>query len=474
MRTLVDPEADERLHTHGYATMPVLGPDEVAELRAAYHAIAGGARDGMVVDYTRTDRGAMEAVNALLDPVWERHLGRLFVDHRCVFSTFAVKYPGPSSMFLHEDRSWVDERRFRSGTLWIPLVDASPERANGCLHVIPGSHRLGVTFSGTNTPDLFRPYERTLERRLEPVPVAAGDGLFYDTRALHSSPDNRSDEPREAIVCSVAPREAGLIHAVGVDARRRRLHRVDRGFFLHHAPQDLERRMPDEYPVIEELDEEIEHLDPALVAEVCGLDRPVCPSVLCPPELVATFHDGPRRPSSEFPHRIGGLVPLPVERATAVRSGSGARLDGLTDPDRWPPASLIAPLGPRWAVGDPRATDLGGSGAAVLLHPNDRLCLRFGAGRWSRAVLAARVAAAEGAGVVGRGFAAHLEVGTEVELDAGEEHVLWNHGPGPLVVAVVGQDRSRAGWRGLRALRRREPGWRRLAAEAEEALDPAR
>jgi hypothetical protein len=155
---LRDPEREAELVADGYAVLPVLDADEVADLRAAYHDAVPGGGAGMLVEYTQADRRRMEAVARLLAPVWERHLDDLFVDHRVVFATFVVKYPDTgSAMFLHEDRTYVDERHHRSATLWIPLVDTGPAEANGNLQVVPGSQRLAVAPAGSNTPELFRP-----------------------------------------------------------------------------------------------------------------------------------------------------------------------------------------------------------------------------------------------------------------------------------------------------------------------------
>ena len=52
-----------------------------------------------------------------------------------------VKWPGQDgAMGTHQDWTFVDERRFRSVTVWCPLVDV--EQRNGALELLPGSHRI--------------------------------------------------------------------------------------------------------------------------------------------------------------------------------------------------------------------------------------------------------------------------------------------------------------------------------------------
>ena len=149
-QVLRDPERDERLREDGYAIVPLLSADEVTHLRTAYRALVDDpdAPGNMEFDYMAADRSRMRVVADLLAPVWDRHLPELFVDHEAVFATFVCKHPGPvSGMFLHDDRTYLDERRQRAFTVWVPLVDVSPELDNGTLYLVPGSHRIVDAFS---------------------------------------------------------------------------------------------------------------------------------------------------------------------------------------------------------------------------------------------------------------------------------------------------------------------------------------
>ncbi|NNG05473.1 MAG: phytanoyl-CoA dioxygenase [Inquilinus sp.] len=80
-------------------------------------------------------------------------------------------------------------------TVWFPLTDATVEQ--GCLAVIPGSHRGGLL---THCPDKVG--ELSIASRLIdeaqalPLPMAAGDVLFLHRRTCHSSLPNTSDTVR--------------------------------------------------------------------------------------------------------------------------------------------------------------------------------------------------------------------------------------------------------------------------------------
>ena len=74
-------------------------------------------------------------------------------------------------------------------TVWLPLTDAT--EANGCLCVIPGSHRQGLVTHcprpGARIPDAL------LEGRRISVPVKRGGVLFFHHLTKHASLANTSD-----------------------------------------------------------------------------------------------------------------------------------------------------------------------------------------------------------------------------------------------------------------------------------------
>lgn len=78
-------------------------------------------------------------------------------------------------------------------TAWIAISDATIE--NGCLSVVPGSHRDGLTThcttNGVTIPDAL-----INENTVTPVPVKKGGILFMHRRMQHSSTPNRSDSIR--------------------------------------------------------------------------------------------------------------------------------------------------------------------------------------------------------------------------------------------------------------------------------------
>ena len=119
------------------------------------------------------------------------------------------KRPGGAPFPWHQDSLYwafdcghVD----RLGSVQIYLDDAT--EANGCLWLMPGSHRGGVRAGYTDRGRLARLY--TDLEKLEPfqrVPLraAAGSAIFFNANIVHGSQTNRSGSSRRALVLTYQP-----------------------------------------------------------------------------------------------------------------------------------------------------------------------------------------------------------------------------------------------------------------------------
>ncbi|MET9292946.1 phytanoyl-CoA dioxygenase family protein [Streptomyces sp. NPDC003077] len=95
--------------------------------------------------------------------------------------------------------------------LMVYLDDTSPE--NGCLRVIPGSHRRGHFLHGVLPPAHGEEMERleadhpayAHQNGERDVPVRAGDLVVGDARLLHATHPNRTDKPRRCVTLWYLP-----------------------------------------------------------------------------------------------------------------------------------------------------------------------------------------------------------------------------------------------------------------------------
>jgi ectoine hydroxylase-related dioxygenase (phytanoyl-CoA dioxygenase family) len=118
-------------------------------------------------------------------------------------SQFIFKTPGAWGQPWHQDSFYFPFEPARPVVgIWLAVTEAT--LANGCLHVLPGSHTEPVH---THTPDR-RPganhgYFEIVDHDMtgdEPVLMDAGDLLVFDSHLMHRSTDNVSDGMRCAMV----------------------------------------------------------------------------------------------------------------------------------------------------------------------------------------------------------------------------------------------------------------------------------
>lgn len=101
----------------------------------------------------------------------------------------------------HQDPTTSDEAEAVSLSLWIPLIDSS--RANGTVHVLPGSHRMGNHVRPPDVASLDAEVAETAREESVPIEVAAGSIVVIDGALVHHSPPNRSGRERVAAIVAV-------------------------------------------------------------------------------------------------------------------------------------------------------------------------------------------------------------------------------------------------------------------------------
>ncbi|MGH2673280.1 MAG: phytanoyl-CoA dioxygenase family protein [Actinomycetota bacterium] len=218
-------QAASEFDRQGSLILPdLLGPDLLASARAESVAICRGDRgdiDGVVPaaelddDETVLRRhlcihfphkvsalarelarlpGAVRALNAVIGPNVKMMQSMLF-----------IKSEGKPGQAWHQDETHIPTRDRSLAAVWIALDDATVE--NGCLWVIPGSHRAGVLYPDREQDDPRFDCTREAygfryrEEDAVPVELTAGSALVFDGYLLHRSlPNSGRHGMRRALV----------------------------------------------------------------------------------------------------------------------------------------------------------------------------------------------------------------------------------------------------------------------------------
>lgn len=231
--TLLTPEQAHSWEHDGFFVLPRLVPEQAC--RAIDDAVIAQVRrmdqEGTAVDEARIHQGSFtlpeenfakevrtpeDRVSKLYNlhrqdlfrqlarrPDLTRILGGLLGPDVDVFnSQYIFKNPGAWGQPWHQDSLYFNFSQFPQVGVWLATSRATPE--NGCLYVMPGSHREPVhPHLPDSRPDAnlgyveIRDYDFSGEQAMEMEP---GDVLVFHSFLMHRSADNTSDGRRTALV----------------------------------------------------------------------------------------------------------------------------------------------------------------------------------------------------------------------------------------------------------------------------------
>jgi hypothetical protein len=127
----------------------------------------------------------------------------------CFLSQFIFKNPTAMGQPWHQDSFYFPFDRGPQVGVWLAVTEATLD--NGCLHVLPGSHREPVHDHVPDArPDANYGYVEIVDHDMSaavPVRMEPGDLLVFHSHLMHRSTDNRSEGIRAAMVYHYA--EAG-------------------------------------------------------------------------------------------------------------------------------------------------------------------------------------------------------------------------------------------------------------------------
>ncbi len=138
-------------------------------------------------------------------------LGALLgADIDCFQSQFIFKNPGVIGQPWHQDAYYFRYDRQPQVGVWLALSSATIE--NGCLWILPGSHRSRRIHEHVpdRRPEGLQGYQEIVSEDTsteQPVLMQPGDVLFFHSYLMHRSTDNVADYRRSAMVYHYA--EAG-------------------------------------------------------------------------------------------------------------------------------------------------------------------------------------------------------------------------------------------------------------------------
>jgi phytanoyl-CoA hydroxylase len=181
--------------------------------QAAFELALGDAADGPLSYRPMMHLTSPELTATATDARWAPIVLPLLGtgDARLYWEQAVVKPPqARTELPWHQDNGYTPLEPEEYVTCWLALDDA--DEGNGCLWVIPGSHREGThRHVNDESGSPFRVGHDGPPEDGIPVPVPRGSVLVFSSLLLHRSGPNVTDRPRRAWIiqfCSALARSA--------------------------------------------------------------------------------------------------------------------------------------------------------------------------------------------------------------------------------------------------------------------------
>jgi hypothetical protein len=211
-RIFIDEDLDYKFKTFGYVVLSFLSRERATELYAVFNKMDSGVSGRFFASMWSSDKEYRKSVDKIIKDALAPFAEKYLDNYKPFFSDLIVKRPSfTQKVALHQDWSFVDENEFSSLFIWCPLQDVN--KRNGCLQLIPGSHKLLSKVRGSNI-QLMTDYKLAdkLEKKLISLEIKAGDVVVFNPAILHASPPNHTFKTRLCIGLTCVPEEAKKYH----------------------------------------------------------------------------------------------------------------------------------------------------------------------------------------------------------------------------------------------------------------------
>ncbi len=156
-------------------------------------------------------------------------------NYKCVQANAFIKPAQQGFVFPHQNLTIVDESKYNSMSLWLPLQDTNFE--NGTVCVIPKTQNIPIKYRNTHIYWPYADYCMTEEgqKLFIPINVKKGELLIIDDRLIHYTPINKSQEDRWVLHSLWAPQEAQIKYFDKTETHVK-IYNVDDNFWQYTIP----------------------------------------------------------------------------------------------------------------------------------------------------------------------------------------------------------------------------------------------
>lgn len=201
-------ELSAQLKKDGYCIFQLLEKEDIAFLNSLCTRFLQTKKGEFISSSAFLSSQENDYINEELHSKIAFKFSHFFPELQLLGGTLATKRMGNNYLDVHRDWNIVDEEKFVSYNLWVPLVDTGLK--NGTLGIVKGSHLNCNEERGFNIPNPFlSKTKKFIENSVEPI-LKAGEAILYDHRLLHFSRPNKTKIERNVAILGVKTTAAEL------------------------------------------------------------------------------------------------------------------------------------------------------------------------------------------------------------------------------------------------------------------------
>lgn len=230
---LHDTNQNSKLLSDGYIRIPnLLNIDELDFFKQLYKKWHPNDPTNFFRSFFSKDDTYKQAVEDEIIRIIVPKLADHFNNFSCSGAMFVVKPSGPGQDIQpHQDWSFVDETKYWSLNMWLPLIDV--DENNGTITFVKGSHKFLDTYRGSGTPEVYSHLLDIAAPYFEPVPLNAGESVFFFHNILHGSTYNKMQHARVCIGVTLTQKDAPVIfYHKNNDEETTCIYKADETFYI--------------------------------------------------------------------------------------------------------------------------------------------------------------------------------------------------------------------------------------------------
>ena len=243
---------EQEFDKNGFVPISLLNPSGLGELSAILENLKEEGEKGMdeikssyKLSFFSSDTAYRKKVFEQLGNFFQEKIDKFLFRYKPLIVNIFDKEPDQGEVPVHQNWTFVDESKFTSVSIWIPLTDVS--RENGTLEVVRGSHKVLTKYRGPSIPWVFEDLiDQLKEKYLEPINLQAGEAVILDDSIIHWSSENKTGNNRLAVQLIMIPEEATPIYyyrSSDPHAEQLQVFEVDSDFFtrfnMNEKPEDI-------------------------------------------------------------------------------------------------------------------------------------------------------------------------------------------------------------------------------------------